>query len=226
VKANTKDFTHPHIPTSVDWRSKGVVTPIKNQGQCGSCWTFSTTGVLEGYHAIQTGTLLSFSEQQIVDCATSAGEGCGGGWPYLAVQYAASAGLEQESQYPYTAEDGSCQYDQSEALVVNDGYAFVTTDSSSALMAAIATMPVSVLIEADQDVFQLYTSGIIGPDDGCGDSLDHAVLAVGYNSQSFIIKNSWGADWGDQGYVYLSTDGSANAGAGVCGVLSQPLVPN
>jgi len=223
VQANTKKFDSHALPASVDWRPKGVVTPIKNQGQCGSCWTFSTTGVLEGFYALNHGKLLSFSEQQIVDCATSAGYGCEGGWPYLAVTYAAQEGLELESEYPYTAQDGTCQYQASDATHTNAGYTFVGTNSVDDLMAAIVTMPVSVLIEADEDVFQFYTSGIIST--GCGASLDHAVLAVGYDSTAFIVKNSWGTSWGDQGFVYISTDGSANAGAGVCGILSQPLVP-
>jgi len=216
------------LPNDVDWRTKGVVTPVKNQGQCGSCWTFSATGVLESYHAIQTGTLLSFSEQQIVDCATSAGYGCEGGWPDLAVDYAGQAGLESESDYPYTGEDGTCQYNKKEATVVNKGHAAVTPKSVTALQSALNTMPVSIAIEADQNVFQFYKSGVISKN--CGDSLDHAVLAVGYGTFSgaaaFIVKNSWGTDWGNQGYVYLGASGTPNAGAGVCGILSTPIVPN
>jgi C1A family cysteine protease len=228
VAAHTS-FQHPHsLPASVDWRTKGAVTPIKNQEQCGSCWAFSTTGVLEGFHEINTGTLLSFSEQQIVDCDTSC-YGCDGGWPYLALEYTAANGIEQESEYPYTAEDGTCQYNKADAITVNTGYTFVTTMSTNALLTSIVSMPTSVLIEADQDVFQLYTSGVITAAEDCGASLDHAVLAVGYNTiqgaQAFIVKNSWGTSWGDDGYVYISTVQSANAGAGVCGILSQPVVP-
>jgi cathepsin L len=230
VKENTIRYEAIDYPDSVDWRNNGVVTPVKDQGQCGSCWTFSTTGVLEGFHALQTGQLLSFSEQQIVDCASSAGEGCSGGWPYLAVQYAAQTGLDQESEYPYTAQNGNCQFNAGEATKTNSGYAFVTDYSVDALKSAIATMPVSVLVEADQDVFQFYSSGVVAADSGCGASLDHAVLAVGYGTSqgadAFIIKNSWSASWGQAGYIYLSTDGTANNGAGVCGVLSQPVVPN
>jgi C1A family cysteine protease len=214
---------HVEVPASVDWRTKGVVTPIKNQGQCGSCWTFSTTGTLEGFHAINTGKLLSFSEQQIVDCASSAGSGCGGGWPYLALEYTASEGLEQESEYPYTAEDGTCAYNAQLVTKTNAGYTLIATKSVNALETSIVNMPTSILIEADQDVFQLYSSGVITS--GCGATLDHAVLAVGYNSDSFIVKNSWGADWGDEGYVYIGNSGSANSGDGVCGILSQPVVP-
>lgn len=227
VRSNTVKFDTTNLPTSVDWRTKGVVTPVKNQQQCGSCWAFSTTGVIEGYYAIKNGKLLSFSEQQIVDCDTTC-YGCGGGWPYLAVEYAAQNGLETESDYPYTAMDGTCKYSKSKAVQTNNGYAFVTPDSANDLMAAIVNSPVSVAIEADQSVFQFYSSGVISS--GCGDGIDHAVLAVGYTTvsgeQAYIVKNSWGTSWGDQGYVYISTDGSPNQGEGVCGILYQPVIAN
>jgi KDEL-tailed cysteine endopeptidase len=214
------------LPASVDWRTKGAVTPIKNQGQCGSCWSFSTTGALEGFHFISTGTLLSFSEQQIVDCDTQ-DDGCDGGLPYQAMEYTATAGLETESEYPYTAEDGTCTVDKSETTTTNSGHTMIATKNTNAVLTATVAQPVSVAIEADQDVFQLYSSGVISK--GCGDSLDHAVLVVGYNTfsseQAFIVKNSWGTDWGQAGYVYISTSETPNGGAGVCGILSQPVVP-
>jgi len=227
-RPNAPVFNPPTIrlPSSVDWRNEGVVTPIKNQGDCGSCWAFSTTGVLEGFYAINTGTLLSFSEQQIVDCDTAC-DGCDGGDPYLALEYTGEYGIEQESDYPYTGEDGTCDYDQSLTTQANTGYSFVTADNTNALLTAIVSMPVSVAIEADQDVFQLYSSGVISS--GCGDELDHAVLIVGYetvgSTQAFIVKNSWGTDWGMEGYVYIGTSQSANGGSGVCGILSEPVIP-
>jgi C1A family cysteine protease len=215
------------LPANVDWRNHGAVTPIKNQGQCGSCWTFSTTGVLEGWHFLKSGKLLSFSEQQIVDCDTGTNQGCDGGYPYLAVEYAAKNGLELESDYPYTAEDGDCKYDKSKTTQVAGGYKFVTADSTDALKTALVAQPVSVLIEADQDAFQFYSSGVLKT--GCGASLDHAVLAVGYTKvgvlEAFIVKNSWGTDWGEQGYVYIWDEQNVNSNKGVCGILSQPMVP-
>jgi len=215
------------LPDSVDWRNKGAVTPVKNQGQCGSCWAFSTTGVLEGFDFVNNGNLRSFSEQQIVDCASAAGYGCQGGWPYLAVQYAGQNGLELESDYPYTAQDGTCQFDASKATKVNAGYQFVTPKSTDQLKAALVNFPVSVLIEADQDTFQFYSSGVIKT--GCGASLDHAVLAVGYQKvgvlEAFIVKNSWDTTWGDSGYVFISTIQEENQGQGVCGILAQPMIP-
>jgi C1A family cysteine protease len=215
------------LPDSIDWRNKGAVTPVKDQGQCGSCWAFSTTGVLEGFNYVNNGKLLSFSEQQIVDCASSAGYGCQGGWPYLAVQYAGQNGLELESDYPYTAQDGTCVFDSSKAQRVNSGYSFVTPKSTDQLKAALVNFPVSVLIEADQDVFQFYSSGVIKA--SCGANLDHAVLAVGYEKvgllEAFIVKNSWGTSWGSSGYVYISTIQTENQGQGVCGILAQPMIP-
>jgi len=202
------------------------VTPVKNQGDCGSCWAFSTTGVLEGFHAIKDGKLLSFSEQQLVDCDT-VDQGCDGGFPYDALEYSSKYGMEQESEYPYTGVDGTCQYKKNEAIETNTGYTFVTPKNVNAIKTAIVSMPVSVGIEADQDVFQLYTSGVISS--GCGDDLDHAVLIVGYDTfqgqEAFIVKNSWGASWGNAGYVYISTNGKPNGGTGVCGILSQPVIP-
>jgi C1A family cysteine protease len=227
IEQNTVELDVQALPASVDWRNKGAVTPIKNQGQCGSCWSFSTTGVLEGFHFINSGKLLSFSEQQIVDCDTGTDQGCDGGYPYLAVKYASKNGLELESDYPYTAQDGKCQYNKAKANSVCSGYKFVTAQSTDQLKSALVTMPVSVLIEADQDVFQFYSSGVIKT--GCGAQLDHAVLAVGYHKvgplESFIVKNSWGTDWGESGYVYIWDQQNINNNHGVCGILSQPMIP-
>jgi cathepsin L len=215
------------LPDSVDWRNKGGVTPVKNQGQCGSCWSFSTTGVLEGFYFVNSGKLVPLSEQQIVDCANKAGQGCSGGWPYLALEYAAQYGLESEADYPYSGTDGKCKYNASKAIHVCSGYKFVTPKSTDQLKAAIVNFPVSVLIEADQSVFQFYSSGVIST--GCGANIDHAVLAVGYQKvgalEAFIVKNSWGSNWGSDGYVYISTIQQLNQNQGACGILYQPVVP-
>jgi len=226
VRENTMNLKVENpLPASFDWRSKGAVTPIKDQGQCGSCWTFSTTGLLEGFNFVNSQKLISFSEQQIVDCDTDTNEGCNGGWPYLAVQYAAQNGLETEADYPYEAVDQQCAYDKSKATVVNKNYQFVTVNSTDALKTAITSNPISVLIEADEDVFQFYTSGVIWRN--CHNNIDHAVLAVGWQKvtglDAFIVKNSWGTDWGVSGYVYISTNEKPNSGTGVCGILTQPV---
>jgi C1A family cysteine protease len=215
------------LPDSVDWRNKGAVTPVKDQAQCGSCWSFSATGALEGFNFVKTGQLLSFSEQQILDCDT-ADYGCQGGWMHKAMEYTAANGLETESDYPYTAKDGKCSYDAKKAYQVNSGYSFVTPKSSDQLKAALVNGPVSVAIEADQSSFQFYKSGVLAT--GCGAALDHGVLAVGYQKvgvlEAFIVKNSWGANWGVDGYIYISTIQQINNGQGVCGILAQPVAAN
>jgi len=224
IAKNSKPFDSnavKDLPDKVDWRTKGAVTPVKDQGQCGSCWAFSATGVLEGFYFLKYGTLLSFSEQQIVSCDKGENEGCNGGYPELAVDYAAKSGLDLEKNYPYKAADAKCKFSAWTAVKINTGYQFVTANSTDALKTAIVASPVSVSIEADEDVFQHYDSGTIT---SCGAEIDHAVLAVGYTKDYFIVKNSWGSDWGNGGYVQISTDNKANKGQGVCGILSGPVI--
>jgi cathepsin L len=217
------------LPTSVDWTTKGVVTPVKNQGQCGSCWSFSTTGSVEGIHAIKTGNLVSLSEQQLVDCSGTYGNmGCNGGLMDNAFRYIiAEGGLCSEAAYPYTASQGTCQASSCQKVATITGYQDVPIKNGNAFMTAIAQQPVSIAIEADQLSFQFYSGGVMTGQ--CGTNLDHGVLAVGYgslNGQSFWkVKNSWGASWGMQGYILLDGDASMNGGAGQCGILSVPSYP-
>jgi len=227
TRQENDDTPSVEVPTSVDWRTKGAVTPVKNQGQCGSCWSFSSTGSLEGLNFIKNKKLLSFSEQQLVDCSQSYGnDGCDGGLMDYAFEYVAAQGIEEESVYPYTAEDGTCQYNAAKTVFKNKAYTDVKANSPTALETAIAQQPVSVAVEADQSAWQLYSSGVIMPAH-CGTQLDHGVLAVGYGSadgkEVYIVKNSWGADWGLKGYVYLERT-KAN-GAGTCGIQMQPSYP-
>jgi C1A family cysteine protease len=212
-----------NVPTTVDWRTNGAVTAIKNQGQCGACWSFSTTGALEGLNFINTGNLVSLSEQQLVDCSSSYGnQGCNGGLMDSAFKYVKAKGVETEATYPYTAKSGTCKYVASKTVFKNTGYSDVTVNSPTQLQAAVAKGPVSIAIEADQSAFQQYTGGIISSN--CGTSLDHGVLIVGYGSNYWIVKNSWGTSWGLQGYVNIAT-GTQNNGAGVCGINSDPSYP-
>uniref|UniRef100_A0A7S3W976 Uncharacterized protein n=1 Tax=Strombidinopsis acuminata TaxID=141414 RepID=A0A7S3W976_9SPIT len=204
--------------TSVDWRSKGAVTGVKNQGSCGSCWSFSSTGAMEGAHHKKTGKLVSLSEQQLVDCNTKS-HGCNGGNQGSSFSYAESHPLETESSYPYKGKDGSCKYDSSKGKVKVSNYSRVSSKSSSALKSAISNGPVAVTVEADKSVFQNYSSGVVCS--GCGTSLDHAVLAVGYGTENgkgyYLVKNSWGTRWGSSGYIKIGiTDG-----AGCCGIQLQ-----
>ena len=218
-------FDESDLSDSVDWRTKGAVTPVKDQGQCGSCWAFSTTGGLEGAHFIASGNLVSLSEQQLVDCS-KLNMGCNGGLMDRAFSYAEDHAIETEAEYPYTATSGwfRCKFDKSKGVVTAKTYYDVTKDSTTQLKAAIAKGPVSVGLEADKPVFHQYTGGII-TGTSCGTQMDHGVLAVGYGvdngTEFYIVKNSWTTAWGEQGYVRIGIE----SGAGVCGIqmnASQP----
>jgi len=219
---NVVELDESVTAASVDWRTKGAVTPVKNQGQCGSCWAFSTTGAVEGADAIKTGSLKSFSEQQLVACSMQ-NNGCNGGLMDYAFSYIASGNpLELESSYPYTSgtgRRGTCSYSKSKGVGTVSGHTDVG-QSASQMKAALTQQPVSVAIEADQFAFQSYTSGVITT--GCGTNLDHGVLAVGYGTLGgkdyFLVKNSWGASWGDQGYVRIGQNN-------VCGILQAASYP-
>jgi len=199
----------PSQPNDIDWRSKGAVTPVKNQGQCGSCWAFSATGAIEGWSAATGKGLPSLSEQQLVDCAGALGnQGCNGGWPNKAIQYDTQKGACSESSYPYTARDGSCK----QCSAVSKPSSVGTGSGESTLAGQLSSLPVSVCVDASGG-FQSYKSGVFsGP---CGTSINHAILAVGYTSSYWIVKNSWGTSWGSSGYIYLAR------GKNLCGVNSN-----
>merc|ERR1712176_1730799 len=169
--AEVHDYHGEELAAAIDWRSKGAVTPVKNQGQCGSCWAFSTVGGLEGAWQINTGTLTSMSEQQFVDCS-KANLGCNGGLMDYGFQYAEGVAVATESSYPYTARDGSCKSSYTTAIPRGGvtGYHDVSASTSS-LQSALVQQPVSVAIQADQSVFQRYSGGVITS--GCGSQLDH-----------------------------------------------------
>jgi len=221
-------FNEDNLADSVDWRTKGAVTPVKNQGQCGSCWSFSATGAMEGAHWVATGNLVSLSEQNLVNCSWKQGNlGCNGGLMQRAFTYAQSNPLETEADYPYTATSSilGCKYDKSKGVVAVTSQANVPAGSVSQLMAAISQAPVSVSVDAGSSVFQLYKSGVV-TGSACGTQLNHGVLAVGYGTDAngvdyYIVKNSWGAAWGDQGYILLGRED----GDGVCGIQMDSSQP-
>ena len=204
----------------VDWREKGAVTPVKNQGSCGSCWAFSSTGALEGGNFVAHGELISLSEQQLVDCDPKS-HGCGGGLMTNAFEYVKAHGLCTEEDYPYHAKDEDCKDTQCKAAIKIAGYEETPEMDGAALKAAVAKAPVSVAVEADSAVFQMYKSGVVDST-ACGTSLNHGVLAVGYTADYWIVKNSWGATWGDNGYIKIKYDAT---GAGICGINQMNSYP-
>ena len=215
-----------NLPDEVDWTTKNVVTGVKNQGQCGSCWAFSTTGSLEGVYAIKKGEIKSFSEQQLVDCSKDYGnQGCGGGLMNLSFFYVKDHGITTEDKYPYRGIGSSCKYNEETDKVwsISD-CTEVTVDNEKALMAAIALNPVSVAIEANHISFQLYKSGVYSG--RCGTKLDHGVLAAGYGTENgkkyYKVKNSWGSGWGSAGYILIERTGD---GKGKCGIQMAASFP-
>lgn len=216
--------TGSNAPASIDWVVKGGVTPVKDQGQCGSCWSFSTTGSMEGAYFVKNGKLISFSEQELVDCSSPLNHGCNGGLPDRAFRWIENnGGLCSEADYPYvsgtTLTAGKC----TKCTPVKGSQVSGWTDlapTNDAMTQALALQPVSIAIEADQRAFQFYSSGVF-PASECGTNLDHAVLAVGYDSNSYKVKNSWGTTWGDQGYIYLEKSTEAEKNGGTCGMLME-----
>jgi len=220
------------LPASVDWRTKGAVTPVKDQGQCGSCWSFSTTGAIEGAVFLKTGKLTSLSEQELVDCAQSTGnQGCSGGLMQNAFTWVVeNKGLCTEAAYPYTATDGTCTKSRCASASTISGCSNVDVNNEVALQTALVQQPISVAVDAATAAWQLYSSGVM-PASSCGGAdpqLDHGVLAVGYGTQNgknyWIVKNSWGAGWGQSGYVFLARGSSTNT-PGTCGINMSPSYP-
>jgi KDEL-tailed cysteine endopeptidase len=243
------DLDEANLPLAVDWRETKAVSEVKNQLQCGSCWAFSTTGAVEGINAIVTNDLVSLSEQELVDCDTTKDKGCSGGLMDFAFDFIhRNKGIHTEEDYPYTGVDGVCEDDSraDKRVVTIDGYEDVPPYDEVALKKAASRQPVSVAIEADQRAFQLYQGGVFD-DENCGEQLDHGVLLVGYGVESrpsedgddddsddndpqkshnhhnyWIVKNSWGAGWGDQGYIKIRM---GRGKAGLCGIAMQPSYP-
>lgn len=215
------------LPNSVDWRDKNLVTPIKNQQQCGSCWAFSAVGSMEGQHALKTGDLVSLSESQIVDCdVNGSDQGCSGGWMDGAFEYVINnKGIDTEESYPYDPQDDPCKFNESNIGATFSGYKDVV-GGEQALKKAVATIgPISVAIDAGESSFQFYQKGVYYDPNCSPDMLDHGVLVVGYGTtvngtDYWIVKNSWGENWGDKGYIYMARNRNNS-----CGIASKPSYP-
>ncbi|XP_014246983.1 cathepsin L-like [Cimex lectularius] len=216
------------LPKHVDWRKHGAVTPVKDQGHCGSCWAFSTTGALEGQHYRKTGKLVSLSEQNLVDCTTTEGnDGCSGGLMENAFTYIKeNNGIDTEMSYPYEAQDGKCKYNPSDSGATDFGYVSISPGDEDMLKAAVATVgPISIAIDASHHSFHNYQEGVYNEPKCNVNLLDHAVLVVGYgttdkNEDYWLVKNSWGTSWGMDGYIMMARNQDNQ-----CGVASDGVYP-
>jgi len=232
--ANTKATAMPlvsgSIPSSLDWRDQNAVNAIKDQGQCGSCWAFSATAAMETAWFLATnGTLLSLSEQMCVDCVDGGADNCneGGEMHDCYLQVIKQGGDELEKDYPYTARSGKgCKYDPSKAVTKFASYVNVTQYNETALLYAAAKSVVSVGIDASSDKFQLYGGGVYN-DNKCKsgwNDLDHGVAVIGYGVDKgenyWLVRNSWGTDWGIAGYILMSRDKNNQ-----CGIATDATLP-
>ncbi|XP_064393793.1 digestive cysteine proteinase 2-like [Halichondria panicea] len=217
------------LPNSVDWRTKGYVTrpcPSQNPGYATvSSWAFSVTGSIEGQHCRKTGILISLSEQNLIDCSKD-NAGCIGGYEDRAFDFVVkNNGIDTKASYPYTAQEGVCHFNQSHVGANINGYVNITSKDENALQQAVATIGlITATINGSRLSFQLYHSGVYYEPD-CSDlGLDRSVLVVGYGSEKgqdyWLVKNSWGTHWGEEGYIKMARNRDNN-----CGIATQPRYP-
>jgi len=223
-------MTIPHdniaLPTAFDWSSKGAVTPVKDQGQCGSCWAFSATETIESSWFLAGHPLVSLAPQQIVDCDKGRGdEGCNGGDTVTAYAYVmAAGGMEEEKDYTYKAKDGKCEFQASKVAAKIKSWSYITKNKNETevLYKMYAQGPVSICVDAES--WQFYNSGVISKN--CATNLDHCVMITGFSDQTvkgtkypvWAIRNSWGADWGEKGYILVERNKN------LCGVAEEVTI--
>ena len=201
-----------------DWRTSGSVSGVKNQGSCGSCWSFSTTGVLESTYKIRKGSMVLLSEQQLVDCCGSKGyqcQGCNGAWPEWALNYVRDVGIVTQASYPYTGRVGNCNVNSGNKILSSNAYRIINAGDTNSVKSAVGSAPVSICVDASN--WSPYKSGVFS---NCGKNLNHAVLLIGYeDSGTWIVKNSWGTGWGENGYIRL-------AAGNTCGIADHAITVN
>lgn len=214
------------LPDRIDWREKGAVTPVKDQGACQASWAFSVTGALEGRYFLKKGDLKSFSEQNLIDCTSIYGnDGCCGGDIAISFYYVElQGGIDLEEDYPYTEEKGDCNYVENGAILTDSGYERVNPNDENALMSAVSEGPVSAVIHVNLDSFMDYQGGIYYEYEENEKDLFSEVLVVGYDSEDgndfWIVKNSLGDQWGEEGYLKIARNKSNN-----CGIASEASFP-
>ena len=216
------------LPSTVDWRTKGAVTPVKDQGRCGSCWTFSTTGAMEGQYFRRSNRLVSLSEQNLLDCSKKYGtHGCKGGWMNSAFQYIKqNGGIDTEQSYPYRGVEGRCAFKKRNIGARCRGFSNIPKGNEGKLMNAVATRgPIAVAISVGHS-FQSYHSGVYYEPACNPNQLNHAVLIVGYGNEGghdyWLVKNSWSHGWGQDGYIKMARNKGNNCG--IASAASFPLV--
>ncbi|KAL0362420.1 UNVERIFIED_CONTAM: KDEL-tailed cysteine endopeptidase CEP2 [Sesamum calycinum] len=236
-KPQNSTFNSSDLPSSVDWRKHKAVTPVKDQAGCvikylsfitGSCWAFSAVAAVEGITKIKTGKLVSLSEQELVDCDSNAdNQGCRGGYMENAFEFIIkNHGITTEKSYPYQGKEDKCNTTKEKIKAAKiTGYATIPARDEKRIQAAVAKQPVSVAIDAGGYDFQFYSSGVFAG--YCGNNLNHGVTIVGYGVENgekyWLVKNSWGTTWGDNGYVKMKR-GFADEG-GICGIALQASYP-
>jgi KDEL-tailed cysteine endopeptidase len=215
---NASLYADARVQPQLDWRTKGAVTAVKDQGRCGACWAFSATGMMEAALVISGADLVSLSEQELLDCVDNA---YGGGFPMNAFLFSQANGLCSEAEYSYTGRPDDECHSECRPLATPALTACVQPNNETALLQAVTLQPVSVAIAAPPHIFQHYTGGVID-DESCGQQIDHAVLIVGYGTDAasglpyWLIKNSWGERWGESGYARIVR------GKNMCGVATEP----